>query len=124
MQVLENYRNTGLRGVFHSFGGSVDEARQIVDFGGFKIGINGIVTFKNSNLRQTLQSVDVKHIVLETDAPYLAPVPYRGKRNESAYLTFVRAQLAEIYKLSEEKIDEITTENAQEVIKFIKFVKL
>jgi TatD DNase family protein len=115
MQVLENYRNKGLRGVFHSFGGSVEEAQQIIDFKGFKMGINGIVTFKNSGLRETLQVVDIQYIVLETDAPYLTPVPHRGTRNESAYLTLMRAQLAETYKLTEEKIDEITTQNAREL---------
>lgn len=112
MDALAPYRNKGLKGVFHSFTGSIDDAREIVEFGGFYLGINGIVTFKNSGLAATLQHIDPKHLVMETDAPYLTPAPHRGKRNESAYTQLVCKKLAEIYLLTEEETDAITTQNA------------
>jgi len=115
MNALESYKNTGLKGVFHSFTGTLDEAREIIDFGGFLLGINGIVTFKNSGLAATVAQIDLKHILLETDSPYLTPVPHRGKRNESAYVSLVCQKLAEIYNTSTAEIDQHTTCNAKSI---------
>jgi TatD DNase family protein len=112
MEALEPFKNKGLRGVFHSFIGTVEEAKEILQFGGFKLGINGIVTFKNSGLADVLTKIALKHLLLETDAPYLTPTPHRGKRNESAYVSLITDKLAEIYQLSPQEIDCITTENA------------
>lgn len=104
----------GLKGIFHCFTGSIDQAKEITDMG-FYLGIGGIVTFKNGGLAETLSKGDIRHLVLETDSPYLAPVPFRGKRNESSYLLYVCMKLAEIYQLSEQEVMEITTANAQSV---------
>jgi TatD DNase family protein len=86
LQSVKKLNCPELQGVFHSFGGSLEDAQTILNFDGFKLGINGVVTFKNSNLKETLQHIPLEHIVLETDAPYLSPVPYRGKRNEPKHL--------------------------------------
>ncbi len=115
MDALIPFKNSGLTGVFHSFTGTLEEAREIIAFGGFKLGINGIVTFKNSGLAAVLEKIDLKHLLLETDSPYLTPAPYRGKRNESAYVSFVCKKLAVLYDMSLEEIDERTTENAFEI---------
>ncbi|WP_291125843.1 TatD family hydrolase [Flavobacterium sp. UBA6031] len=113
MQALAAYKNSGLTGVFHSFAGSIEEAREIINFGRFFLGINGIVTFKNSGLAAVVEQIDLKHILLETDSPYLTPAPYRGKRNESAYTLLVAKKLAEVNKCSLQQIDEQTTHNAK-----------
>lgn len=112
MNALAPFKGSGLRGVFHSFTGSIEEAREIIDFGGFLLGINGIVTFKNSGLAAVVEQIDLKHIILETDSPYLTPAPQRGKRNESAYTQLVAKKLAEVYNCTIEYIDEQTTLNA------------
>jgi TatD DNase family protein len=103
-----------LSGVFHSFTGNANQAERIIA-NGFTIGIGGIVTYKNSRLDQVLKEVDISHIVIETDAPYLTPVPYRGRRNESRYLIHTAEKLAEIYRLSFEEVAAITTANARKV---------
>ena len=108
-----------LFGVFHSFGGSIDELEELKKLPQFKLGINGVVTFKNSNLSETLKHTDVKNIVLETDAPYLSPVPYRGKRNEPAYIWKTAEKIAEIYHLSLEKVVAETSKSALEIFKSI-----
>ena len=115
MSALAPYRNQGLNGVFHSFVGNIDEANEIIDFGGFYMGINGIVTFKNSGLAAVVEQIDLKHILLETDSPYLTPAPHRGKRNESAYTQLVLNKLSDIYNLSAEQIDLQTTYNARQL---------
>ena len=112
MESIYKVGTSNLRGVFHSFGGSVEEAEEIIKLNTFKMGINGVVTFKNSSLSNTLLSVPLSYIVLETDAPYLTPVPYRGKRNESAYMIYTAQKLAEIYRLPVNNIAQITTQNA------------
>jgi TatD DNase family protein len=117
MEALEPFRGKGLRGVFHSFTGSVAEATEIIDYGGFYLGINGIVTFKNSGLAAVVLQIDLKHILLETDAPYLTPAPYRGKRNESAYTQLVCRKLAEVYGVDEATIDKQTTLNAHHLFR-------
>jgi len=115
MNVLASFKNSGLTGVFHSFTGTLEEANEIIDFGGFKLGINGIVTFKNSGLAAVVEKIDLKHLLLETDSPYLTPAPHRGKRNESSYVSLVCEKLAAIYQLSAQEIDEATTRNALEL---------
>ncbi len=115
-ECIECVRNVGaekLRGVFHSFGGSIEELQGIMSLENFLLGINGVVTFKNSTLSTVLKQTDLTRIVVETDAPYLSPVPYRGKRNESSYTLFVVQKLAEIYGITAGEIGEITTNNAK-----------
>jgi len=101
-----------LRGVFHCFTGTHEQATKIVNDYGFKLGIGGVLTFKNSTLREEIQDIDTKHLVLETDAPFLAPAPKRGKRNESAYVSLLAQRLAEVKKCSLEEIARISTQNA------------
>jgi len=115
MNVLSGFKNSGLTGIFHSFTGTLEEAQEIIAFGGFKLGINGIVTFKNSGLAAVVEKIDLKHLLLETDSPYLTPAPHRGKRNESAYVSLVCEKLAAIYRVSVREIDEATTRNAREL---------
>ncbi|MTK53965.1 TatD family hydrolase [Paludibacter sp.] len=109
---VEKYNCSKLRGVFHSFGGSLEEAQRILSLGGFYLGINGVVTFKNSKLSHVLEQLSPEYLVLETDAPYLTPAPHRGKRNESAYVRLVAQKLAEIYQQPVNEIIEITGKNA------------
>ena len=113
MNALTPYKNSRLTGVFHSFTGTLEEAREIIAFGGFKLGINGIVTFKNSGLAAVVEQIAMEHILMETDSPYLTPTPYRGKRNESAFVSLVCKKLAEVYNCSENEISEQTTLNAK-----------
>lgn len=114
-KVLQPYKETGLTGIFHSFTGTSEEAAKLLDFPGFMIGINGVVTFKKSQLPEVLKDVPLAHIVLETDSPYLTPVPNRGKRNESARLKDTLIKVAEIYRESPEVVAEATSENALKV---------
>ena len=104
-----------LRGVFHCFSDGLAEAERIIALGGFKLGIGGVATFKNGGLDKVLPHVDVAHLVLETDCPYLAPVPYRGKRNEPAYLPLVLHRVASLLGQSPEAVAEATTRNAQQL---------
>jgi TatD DNase family protein len=113
-EVLETERADNLFGIFHCFTGTKEHAGQAISLN-MKLGIGGVVTFKNGQIDQYLHEIDPKNIVLETDAPYLAPAPYRGKRNESAYLVYVVKKLSEIYGLSPEEVAGITTENAKSV---------
>ncbi|WP_321309895.1 TatD family hydrolase [Marinifilum fragile] len=111
-EILENYTNSNLRGVFHSFSGNLEQANKAIELG-FLLGINGIVTFKNSGLDKTIAEVPLEKLMLETDAPYLAPVPKRGKRNESSYVRYTAQKIAEIYQTKIEKVAEITSYNAR-----------
>ncbi|MEG2178802.1 MAG: TatD family hydrolase [Bacteroidales bacterium] len=111
MQILKDYKNENLQGVFHCFSGSVEQAQRIVDQG-FYLGIGGVLTFKNSSLPLVVKALPIDAMLLETDAPYLAPSPYRGKENESAYIPLIGAKLAEIKGLSIEEVARITRENA------------
>ena len=113
-EVLEEERGDDLFGIFHCFTGDYQQAQRAIGFQ-MKLGIGGVVTFKNGKIDTFLDQIDPKHIVLETDSPYLAPVPYRGKRNESVYLINVVEKLAGIYKRSEEEIAEITTANSKTI---------
>lgn len=112
--VVKEYVDQGLTGVFHCFGGSLEQAKKITDLG-FYLGIGGVLTFKKSGLDIVLQEIDMRHIILETDAPYLAPVPYRGKRNEPAYIPLIAQKLADVKQMSIEDIAGITTSNAQKL---------
>ena len=119
-KVLQPYKETGLTGIFHSFTGTSEEAAKLLDFPGFMIGINGVVTFKKSQLPEVLKDVPLARIVLETDSPYLTPVPNRGKRNESARLKDTLIKVAEIYRESPEVVAEATSENALKVFGMLK----
>jgi len=114
-KVIDELNAPSLTGIFHCFTGSYEQAKKIIEYGGFKMGIGGVVTFKNSNLGDTISKIDLQHIVLETDSPYLAPVPKRGRRNESAYLLYVAQKIAELKNISIEEVAEITTLNALQV---------
>lgn len=114
LELLQKEKIEGLKGIFHCFGGTLEEARQVIELG-FMLGIGGVVTYKNTNLRETLKHIDLKHIVIETDSPYLAPVPYRGKRNDAAYMLETAKVLATVYERSLEEIAAITTANSMEI---------
>ena len=113
-QILDEEKSPDLFGVFHCFTGNYKQALEAISYN-MKLGIGGVVTFKNGKIDQFLNQIDLKHIVLETDSPYLAPVPYRGKRNESSYLVAVLDKLAQIYSLSASEIAVITTANSKAV---------
>ena len=119
-KVLEPYKNTSLKGIFHSFTGTDEEAARILEFSGFLIGINGVVTFKKSHLPEVLTKIPLEKIVLETDSPYLTPVPNRGKRNESAYVKDTLMKVSEIYRMSPEAVGSVTSENALKVFGMLK----
>lgn len=118
--VLEPYRKTPLKGIFHSFTGTAEEAARILEFPGFSIGVNGVVTFKKSHLPGVLAEIPLEKIVLETDSPYLTPVPNRGKRNESAYVKDTLLMVSEIYEMSPEVVGNVTSENALKVFGMLK----
>ena len=113
-EVLESEKSDDLYGIFHCFTGTKEQAEKAISYH-MKLGIGGVVTFKNGKIDQFLKDIDIKHIVLETDSPYLAPIPYRGKRNESAYITEVVDKLTTIYGLSFDEIASITTQNSKDV---------
>ncbi|MCU0454887.1 MAG: TatD family hydrolase [Bacteroidales bacterium] len=114
--VLDDFEGSGLKGVLHAFSGTLDDALKAAKMG-FMLGIGGPITFKNSRLDEIVREVGLEHIVLETDSPYLAPVPYRGKRNESSYLTLINRRLAEIFNVSEEESAGITYHNSCHLFK-------
>ena len=109
--ILDQENHDNLRGIFHAFTGNTEQANRIIEYG-FKIGIGGIVTFKNAGLAAVVEGIDLQHIVLETDAPFLAPVPNRGKRNEPAYMVHTARMIADIHRITLESIAKITSENA------------
>ena len=114
IDVIKTYKTRGLRGIFHCFGGTLKHAKEIID-SNFLLGIGGVVTYKNSGLSDVLKEVDLKYIVLETDAPYLTPVPFRGKRNESSYLKYIAEKVADIKNITVEEVANQTTKNAEEI---------
>ena len=114
IDVIKKYSSTNLKGIFHCFGGSVAEAEQIIE-AGFYLGIGGVITYKNSGLAEVLKDISMEHIVLETDAPYLSPVPHRGKRNESSYLTHIVKKLADTKAITVDDVIRITSLNAKEI---------
>jgi len=115
-EVLEEERFEGMSGIFHCFTGTYEQALKAISFG-MKLGIGGVVTFKNGGIDKFMSKIPLENIVLETDAPYLAPVPYRGKRNESSFLINIAEKLASLYKVTVEEIAAITTQNAKEVFR-------
>lgn len=115
-EVLEQEKSDDLFGIFHCFTGTLEQAKKAISYN-MKLGIGGVATFKNGKIDKFLNQIDIKHIVLETDAPYLAPTPYRGKRNESSYITNVIDKLVDIYELSFDEISEITTQNSKDIFK-------
>lgn len=114
LSIVKEYVPKGVKGVFHCFSGSYETAKQIIDMG-FYLGIGGVLTYKKAGLQEVVQKVDIKHLVLETDAPYLTPTPHRGKRNESAYTRFVAEKLAELKVTDIKEVEEITTANAMKL---------
>ena len=118
--VLKPYQQTPLKGIFHSFTGTSEEACRIMEFADFMIGIDGVVTFKKSTLPEVLKNIPLERIVLETDSPYLTPVPNRGKRNESAYVKDTLVKVAGIYGNSPEKVAQVTSDNALKVFGMLK----
>lgn len=115
-EVLETEKDDDLFGIFHCFTGTFEDAQRAIDFQ-MKLGIGGVVTFKNGKIDQFLDKIPIEHIVLETDSPYLSPVPYRGKRNESSYLSIICEKVANIYKITPKEVATITAKNALEVFK-------
>ena len=118
IKIVEKLNDENLSGVFHCFSGGLDEAKRIIDLNNFYLGIGGVVTFKNGGIDKFLNQIPLTSIVLETDAPYLAPHPHRGRRNKSSYLKIIADKIAKIYDLPLEKIADQTTTNARSVFKF------
>jgi len=113
IEIIESLNDKSLRGVFHCFTGNLKDAQRVINLGGFYLGIGGVLTFKNSGLDTTIKEIDIQHLILETDSPYLAPAPFRGKRNESKYIVNIAEKLAEVHQISIEEVAKITTENAK-----------
>lgn len=113
---VKPFAKKGLKGIFHCFSGSAESAKQIIDLG-FLMGIGGVITYKNAGLPEALANVGLEHLVLETDAPYLTPVPFRGKRNESSYLSYIISKLAATKGVSEEEVARVTTMNAEKLFR-------
>lgn len=114
INLIKEFVPKGIRGIFHCFSGDHENAKEIID-AGFYLGIGGVLTYKNSGLAEVIAKIDLKHLVLETDAPYLTPVPFRGKRNESRYLKYIVEKLAAIKNVSPEEVAAITTANAERI---------
>lgn len=114
-EVLDQHNDDQLTGVLHCFTGNLQQAERIINYGGFKLGIGGVVTFKNGGLDKVIPHVDMDHLILETDAPFLAPTPYRGKRNESQYIPIIADKIASLKGMKIEEVAEITTKNALEL---------
>ena len=117
IEVILEEKDESLLGVFHSFTGNIDQARQVIELG-FKIGVGGIVTFKNSGMDTVVKEIDLKNILLETDSPWLAPVPHRGRRNECAYITAIASKIASIHQTTIEEVARTTTRNAKQLFGF------
>jgi len=112
--VIKKYASKGVHGIFHCFSGNYAEALEIINLG-FYLGIGGVVTYKNAGLTEVIEKIDARHLVIETDAPYLTPVPFRGKRNESSYLKYVIEKIAQVKNITVEEVAAITTANAQKI---------
>lgn len=114
-EIVERNNNEDLKGIFHCFSGTAAEAERVIALGGFKLGIGGVLTFKNSGLDKVVEQIGLKHLVLETDSPYLAPVPHRGQRNESSYLHFIAEKIASLKKITVEEVASVTTANSKQI---------
>lgn len=119
IQILKDVNKPDLKGIFHCFSGSEEQARQAIGYG-FSLGLGGVTTFKNNKMQETLKHIDLKHLVLETDAPFLAPMPHRGKRNEPAYIPLIAQKVAEIKGISLAEVADATTENALKIFGLVK----
>lgn len=119
LDVMTEYSGCGLRGIFHCFGGTLAEATQLLSYEGFCLGIGGVLTFKKSTLPDVLSQIPLSRVVLETDSPYLAPVPYRGQRNESAYVAEVLRKVADVYGLPVAEVERQTDQNAKRIFTHI-----
>jgi TatD DNase family protein len=117
-EILDEINDDRLTGVFHCFTGTIEQANHALSYGGFKLGIGGVLTYKKAELDKVLEHIDLKDVILETDSPYLPPVPFRGKRNESSYILHIAEKLADVYGLPLAKIEEATTANAKELFQF------
>lgn len=117
LAIIDRLNDERLTGVFHCFTGTLEQAEQIVSYGGFKLGIGGVVTFKNGKIDQFIHKIGLEHIILETDAPYLAPKPHRGKRNEPAYAALVAEKIASCYGISRHEVEKATTANCCDLFK-------
>ena len=115
--VLDQVNDERLKGVFHCFSGSAEDVSKIQSYGGFKFGIGGVLTFKKSGLEEVVKNIPIEEILLETDAPYLAPTPHRGKRNESTYLPLIASKLSDVFEISEQEVARITSQNAMELFR-------
>ena len=115
IKILKEYKHLNIRGVFHAFSGSIETFRELQKLGEWHIGIGGVLTYKKASIAETVKSIPLERILLETDSPYLTPVPYRGKRNESSYIPHIAGRLAELCGLSQEEVAHTTTENAQKL---------
>ncbi len=115
--VLDQVNDERLKGVFHCFTGSAEDVSKIKSYGGFKFGIGGVLTFKKSGLDEVVKNIPIEEILLETDAPYLAPTPHRGKRNESTYLPLIASKLSDVFEISEQEVARITSQNAMELFR-------
>jgi len=116
VEILKPLKDDSLRGVFHCFTGTFGDAQKVIELG-FYMGIGGVVTFKNSGLDKVVEKIDLKHIVLETDSPYLAPVPHRGQRNEASYVKLVAEKIAQVKNITLEEVAAITSQNARQLFK-------
>ncbi len=114
-ELVDKHNDDKLTGIFHCFTGNEQQAQHIIDYGGFKMGLGGVLTFKNSGLDKVVKQFDLSHFVLETDSPYLAPTPHRGKRNESTYLTLVAQKLANVFETDLKTVADLTTQNAKAI---------
>ncbi|MFT5778992.1 MAG: TatD DNase family protein [Crocinitomicaceae bacterium] len=114
-EILDEINDEHLTGVFHCFTGTLEQAKHVLNYGGFKLGIGGVLTYKKAALNAVLVNIDLRHLILETDSPYLTPVPFRGKRNESSYLIHIAEKLTDVYGVPLTKIEEETTKNALEL---------
>jgi len=117
IEIIEKLNDERLRGVFHCFTGTVEDAQRVIKLGGFYLGIGGVLTFKNSGLDKTIAAIKLQYLILETDAPYLAPAPFRGKRNESRYIINIAEKLAEVHQIDIEEVAKRTTLNAKKLFK-------
>lgn len=116
-EIIDKRNDNSLTGIFHCFTGNLEQANHIINYGGFMLGVGGVLTFKNSGLDKTISEIDIENLVLETDSPYLAPHPYRGKRNESSYLKIIAHKLAEVKGITFEEVARITTKNSKKIFK-------
>lgn len=120
-EIIDELNGDDLTGIFHCFTGTLEQAKHIISYGGFKMGLGGVLTYKKSGLDEVVKNVDIEHLVLETDSPYLPPTPFRGKRNESSYLLHIAEKLAVTHGISLKEVEENTTKNAAEIFQWEQF---